>query len=45
VREDVDARAVTAIRHWRYEPVRLRHSTPPGMVVSAVMTVTLTIGQ
>ena len=45
VREDVDARAVTAIRHWRYEPVRLRHSTPPGMAVSAVMAVALPIGQ
>jgi hypothetical protein len=45
VREDVDARAVTAIRQWRYEPVRLHHSTPPGMVVSAVVTVTLPIGQ
>lgn len=45
VRADVDARAVTAIRQWRYEPVRLHHSTPPGMVVSAVVTVSLPIGQ
>jgi hypothetical protein len=45
VREDVDARAVSAIRQWRYEPVRLRHSTPPNMVVSAVISVTLRIDQ
>jgi hypothetical protein len=45
VREDVDLRAVTAIRQWRYEPARLRHSTPPGMVTSMIMTVTLPIGQ
>lgn len=45
VREDVDLRAVVAIRHWRFEPARLRHSTPPGVLVSLVMTVTLPIGR
>jgi hypothetical protein len=45
VREDVDQRAVAAIRHWRFEPARLRHSTPPGVLVPVVMTVSLTIGQ
>ena len=43
-REDVDRRAVAAIRQWRFEPARLRHSTPPGVLVSVVMTVTLPIG-
>lgn len=45
VREDIDARAVAAIRQWRYEPARLRHSTPTGAVVPLVMTVTVPIGQ
>jgi hypothetical protein len=45
VREDVDLRAVAAIRHWRFEPTRLRHSTPPGVPASVVMTVTLPIGR
>jgi hypothetical protein len=45
VREDVDLRAVAAIRHWRFEPTRLRHSTPPGVPVSVVMTVTLPVGR
>src|ERR1019366_4308400 len=34
VREDVDLRAVAAIRQWRYEPPRHRHSTSPGLVTS-----------
>jgi hypothetical protein len=45
VREDVDQRALAAIRHWRFEPARLRHSTPPGVYVPVIMTVSLTIGQ
>ena len=45
VREDIDARTVAAIRQWRYEPARLRHSSPPGMAVPLVMTVTVPIGQ
>jgi hypothetical protein len=45
VREDVDLRAVAAIGFWRFEPARLRHSRPPGAVVSLVMTVTLPIGR
>jgi hypothetical protein len=44
VREDVDRRAVEAIRHWRFEPAKLRHSTPPGALISLVMTVSLRIG-
>jgi hypothetical protein len=45
VREDIDVRALAAIRQWRFEPTRLRHSTPPGAPVSVVMTVTLPIGR
>lgn len=45
VREDVDDRAMAAIRQWRFEPVRLRHSTPPGLPVPLVTTVTLRIGR
>ena len=45
VREDVDERAVAAIRRWRFEPTRLRHSTPPGVLVPVVMTVSLAINQ
>src|ERR1019366_5412610 len=45
VREDVDDRSVAAIRDWRFEPARLRHSIPPGRIVALVMTVTLPIGQ
>lgn len=45
VREDVDLRAVAAIRLWRFEPTRLRHSTPQGVPVPVVMTVTLPIGR
>jgi TonB family protein len=45
VREDVDERAVAAIRQWQFEPTRLRHSTPPGMLVPVVMTVSLAINQ
>jgi hypothetical protein len=44
VREDVDLRAVSAIRQWRFEPARLRHSVPPGAVTPVVITVTLPIG-
>jgi hypothetical protein len=44
VREDVDGRAVAAIHRWRFEPARLRHSMPPGAIVSIVMFVTLPIG-
>jgi hypothetical protein len=44
VREDVDARAVAAIRRWRFEPARLRHSVPPGAIVSIVMFVQVQIG-
>jgi hypothetical protein len=45
VREDVDDRATAAIRQWRFEPARLRHSTPPLSAVPIVMTVTVRIGQ
>jgi hypothetical protein len=45
VREDVDLRTVAAIRHWRFEPTRLRHSTFPGKIVPLVMTVSLQIGR
>ena len=45
VREDVDERAVAAIRRWRFEPTRLRHSTPPGVLVPVVMTVSVAINQ
>jgi outer membrane biosynthesis protein TonB len=45
VREDVDERAVAAIRQWRLEPTRLRHSTRPGIFVAVVMTVSLAISQ
>jgi hypothetical protein len=45
VRENVDLRAVAAIRQWRFEPTRLRHSTPPGVPVPVVMTVTLPVGR
>ncbi len=44
VREDVDRRAIAAIRQWRFEPARQRHSTPPRLPVPAVITVTLRIG-
>jgi hypothetical protein len=44
VREDVDDRAIGAVRRWRFQPARLRHSTPPGLPVPIVMTVTLRIG-
>ena len=44
VREDVDSRVMAAIRQWRFEPVRLRHSTPPGVVVPAVITVGVRVG-
>ena len=44
VREDVDARAMAAIRQWLFEPARLRHSTPPGLPIPAVLTVTLRVG-
>ena len=44
VGEDVDRRAVAAVRRWRFEPARLRHSTPPGLPVPVVTTVTLWIG-
>jgi hypothetical protein len=43
VREDVDDRAIAAIRQWRFEPARLRHSTSPRLPVPIVMTVTLPI--
>jgi hypothetical protein len=45
VREDVDVRAIDAIRRWRYEPARLRHSTPPGALVPIEIAVTLRIGR
>jgi hypothetical protein len=45
VREDVDFRVLAAIRQWRFEPVRLRHSPPPGLPVPLVTTVTLRIGR
>jgi hypothetical protein len=45
VRDDVDLRAVAAIRQWRYEPARLRHSTPPGALTSQIITVALPVGQ
>jgi hypothetical protein len=44
VREDVDDRAIAAIRRWRFQPAGLRHSTPSGLPVPIVMTVTLRIG-
>ena len=44
VREDVDGRVIAAIRQWRFEPARLRHSTPPRLPVPVVMTVTLGFG-
>jgi hypothetical protein len=44
VREDIDLRVMAAIRQWRVEPVRLRHSTPPGVVVRTVVTVAVRIG-
>jgi hypothetical protein len=44
VREDIDARVVAAIQRWRFEPARLRHSVPPGAIVSIVISVTLPIG-
>jgi TonB family protein len=44
VREDVDRRAIAAIRQWRFEPARHRHSTPPRLPIRAVITVTLRIG-
>jgi hypothetical protein len=44
VREDVDDRAVAAVRQWRFESARLRHSTPPRLPIPIVMTVTLRIG-
>jgi hypothetical protein len=45
VRKDIDVRALDAIRRWRFEPARLRHSTPPGALVSIEIAVTLRIGQ
>jgi hypothetical protein len=45
VRQDVDLRAVAAIRRWRFEPVTLRHSTPPRVPVSIVMTVAVSVGR
>jgi hypothetical protein len=45
VRDDIDRRAMAAIRQWQFEPVRLRHSTPPGMIVPAVITVSVAIGR
>lgn len=45
VREDVDDRAIAAIRQWLFEPARLRRSTPPGLAVPIVITVTLQIGR
>jgi hypothetical protein len=44
VREDVDLRVMAAIRQWRFEPVRLRHLTAPGVVVPVVITVGVRIG-
>jgi len=45
VRQDVDLRAMAAIRRWRFEPARLRHSTPPAEPVPVVITVALPIGR
>jgi hypothetical protein len=45
VREDIDVRAIAAIRRWRFEPARLRHSTPPLTAVPIVMTVTVPVGR
>jgi outer membrane biosynthesis protein TonB len=44
VREDIDGRTVAAVRQWRFTPARLRHSTPPGLPVSIVMSVSVPIG-
>lgn len=44
IREDIDARALAAIRQWRFEPARLRHSNPPGEIVTPVMTFSVPIG-
>jgi hypothetical protein len=46
VRDDIDVRVVAAIRQWRFQPARLRHSTPKaeaGTLVSPVLTVTVRI--
>ena len=45
VRQDVDLRAMAAIRRWRFEPVRLRHSTAPAEPVPVVITVAVSIGR
>jgi hypothetical protein len=46
VRDDIDVRVIAAIRQWRFQPARLRHSTPKaeaGTLVSPVLTVTVRI--
>ncbi|MEP6917054.1 MAG: TonB family protein [Acidobacteriota bacterium] len=45
VREDVDLRAVDAIRQWRFEPTRLRRQAARGALVPMVMTVSVSIGR
>ncbi|MEO8078147.1 MAG: TonB family protein, partial [Acidobacteriota bacterium] len=45
VREDVDLRAVDAIRQWRFEPTRLRRPAARGALVPVVMTVSASIGR
>ena len=44
VHEDGDVRVMAAIRRWRFEPARLRHSRPPGVAVPVVTTVTVRVG-
>jgi TonB family protein len=46
VREDIDARALAAVRQWRFAPVRAERARnlAPGTMVPIIFTVTVRIG-
>jgi TonB family protein len=45
LREDVDVRAADAIRHWHFEPARLRFPAARRALVPVVITVSVTIAR